>query len=117
MNTTPRGTLAKEAKVPADMAKARFRGALGVELRMQGCTYDELAVILEYSHRSAARKAVMRTIKERSDMAVDAYRVQRFLATEDTLGKSLPAALKGEPRALARCLRCIDERAMLFRIG
>ena len=88
-----------------------------MELRMQGCTYDELAVILEYSHRSAARKAVMRTIKERSDMAVDAYRVQRYLATEDTLGKSLPAALKGEPRALARCLRCIDERAMLFRIG
>ena len=63
--------------VPADIAKARFRGALAVELRMQGCSYDELAEILEYSHRSSARKAVMRTIKERSDMAVDAYLVQR----------------------------------------
>ena len=96
-----------------DMAKARYRGALAVELRMQGCTYDELAEILGYTHRSAARKAVMRTIKERADIAVDVYRVERYWAAERTHQQSWPAALRGDARALARCLRSFDERVFL----
>ena len=100
-----------------DQAKARYRGALAVELRMQGYTYDELAEILGYTHRSAARKAVMRTIKERANVAVDAFRVHRYLEIEDVHRRSLPAALKGDPRALARCLRASDERTELFGLS
>ncbi len=100
----------------ANDSMARFRGALAVELRMQGMTFDELAEVLGYTHRSAARKAVLRTIKERADVAVDVYRVQRYLEMEDIHKKSWPAALRGDPRALARCLRAMSERASITGI-
>jgi len=100
-----------------DRAKARYRGAQPVELRMQGLKYDELAEILGYTHRSAARKAVMRTIKERADVAVDAYRVDRYLQAEATHARSWPSALAGDPRALARCLRAMDERSDLLGLA
>lgn len=80
---------------------------------MQGRTYHELANILGYTHRSAARKAVMRTIEERCDAAVDAYRVHRYLACEDIHRRDFPLALQGNARALARCLRAARERTSL----
>ena len=82
-------------------------------LRLEGLTYQELADALGYSHRSAARKAVFRTIKERSDMAVDAFKVMRFLELEERHRKSWVEALKGHPRALDRCLKAADERVAL----
>lgn len=97
-----------------DQAIAKFRGALAVELRAQGLTYSEIAEALDYRHRSAARKAAMRTIRERADVAVDVYRVHRYLDLEDIGQKSFPAALKGDPRALARCLRAAQDRLDLF---
>jgi hypothetical protein len=114
---TKQDTFAKEVPVPSDVAKARFRGALAVELRMQGCTYDELAEILGYTHRSAARKAVMRTIAERAHVAVDVYKVQRYMAAEELHQRSWPAALRGDARALARCLNAMGERMFVSGIG
>lgn len=96
-----------------DMALARYRGSVAVELRMQGMTYQELAEALGYTHRSAARKAVMRTIKERADMAVDAYRVQRFLELEERHRRSWVDALRGRPHAIKKCLKAADERLWL----
>lgn len=96
-----------------DSAAARYRGVLAVELRMEGWTYDELAQLLGYTHRSAARKAVMRTIKERADVVVDAYRLQRYLESELVHRRSWSMALKGDAKALARCLRAAKERATL----
>jgi len=97
-----------------DPAIAQFRGALAVELRAQGLTYADIADVLQYRHRSSARKATMRTIRERADMAVDVYRVQKYLRLEDDTRGSLPPALRGDARALARCLRASRERVNLF---
>ena len=99
------------------MATARFRAALAVELRVQGFTYEELAQTLGYSHRSAARKAVMRALAERVGVAVDLYRVQRYLDLEEATERSMPLALTGDTRALARCLRSSSERIELFGLG
>jgi len=97
-----------------DPAIAQFRGALAVELRAQGMTYADIADALHYGHRSAARKATMRTIRERAGTAVDVYRVQRYLDLEDVTRRSVPPALRGDARALARCLRASRERVNLF---
>jgi len=96
-----------------DLALARYRGAVAVQLRLEGMTYQELAETLGYSHRSAARKAVMRTIKERADMAVDAYRVQRFLDLEESHRRAWIEAIRGHPGAITRCLKVSDERLRL----
>lgn len=88
-----------------------------MELRMRGYTYDELADTLGYQHRSSARKAVMRTVKERADLAVDLYRVHRYLVCEDILRRDFPLALRGDARALARCLRASGERMELHAGG
>lgn len=87
-----------------------------MELRMQGFSYSDLAETLGYTHRSSARKAVMRTIKERSDLAVDLYRVNRYLACEDIHRRDYPLALRGDARALARCLRASGERVSLVGV-
>jgi hypothetical protein len=97
-----------------DQAVAKLRGALAVELRAQGLTYSEIAETLDYRHRSSARKAALRTIRERADLAVDVYRVNRYFDLEDIGQRSFPAALKGDARALARCLRAAQERVELF---
>ncbi len=86
--TPKEDTFAKGEDMRHDPATARFRGALAVELRVQGMTYAEIADTLHYRHRSAARKAAMRTIRERADMAVDAYRVLRYLDLEDVQNAS-----------------------------
>lgn len=101
-------------QMPHDLALARYRGAIAVQLRLEGMTYQELAEVLGYTHRSAARKAVMRTIQERADMVVDAYRVQRYLELEDWHRRSWVDALRGRPKAINTCLKAADERTWLL---
>jgi len=66
-------------------------------------------------HRSAARKATLRTIKERADVAVDMYRITHLLDFEDAHARNYGPALTGVARALACCVRAMDERVMLTR--
>ena len=99
--------------MPHDMALARYRGAVAVQLRLEGHTYEELAATLGYTHRSAARKAVMRTIKARADMVVDAYRVHRYLELEEQHNRAWVDALSGRPQATKSCLKAADERLLL----
>jgi len=96
-----------------DPALARYRGAVAVQLRLEGHTYEELAVTLGYTHRSAARKAVMRTIKERADMVVDAHRVMRWMELEELHRRSWVDAIRGRTWAVNAYLRAADERVFL----
>ena len=93
MRDTQRDTSAGSSS-DHDQAKARYRGSLAVELRMRGLKYGE-----------------------RADVAVDAYRVDRYLQAEATHARSWPPALAGDPRALARCLRAMDERSDLVELA
>lgn len=100
-----------------DAAMARFRSALAVELRADGMTYADVAATLGYTHRSAARKAVMRALAERTGIAVDLYRISRLLDLEDTHERNFRPALAGDARALARCLRASSERIDLLGLN
>ena len=101
----------------ADTALARYRGAVAVQLRLEGYTYEELAQTLGYTHRSAARKAVMRTIDERAHMAVDAFRVMRYLELDDLQRRSWASALKGNHTSIKRCMNAGSERLRLHGIA
>lgn len=114
---TPKGTHWEGGVMRYDTAMARFRGVLAVELRAEGYSYDDLAEILGYTHRSAARKAVMRTLASRTDIAVHSYLVNRLLALDQDHRRSWVPALNGDSRALARCLRVGQERINLLGMG
>lgn len=97
-----------------DRALARYRGAVGLELRLRGLTYAAIAEIVGYHDKSGARKAVHRCISERAGMAFDAYRVQRFLELEDIHRKRWADAIAGRPAAAKRLLDAADERLTLM---
>ena len=97
-----------------DKALARYRGAVGLELRLRGMTYADIAEVVGYYDKSGARKAVHRCITERAAMAFDAYRVERFLELEDIQRKGWADALQGQPAATRRLLAASDERLTLM---
>lgn len=100
-----------------DRARARYRGAVGLELRLRGLTYAAIAEIVGYHDKSGARKAVHRCISERAAMAFDAYRVQRFLELEDLHRKGWADAIAGRPAATKKLLNAADERLTLMGLG
>lgn len=100
-----------------DRARAEYRSALGVELRIQGHSYEELAELLGYADRSGARKAVMRAVKSRRNHAVDLYRIHRMYVCEDIQRLHWPRAIRGDARALAKVLRAGLERVELSGVA
>lgn len=100
-----------------DKALARYRGAVGLELRLRGWSYSDIAEAVGYYDKSGARKAVHRCITERAAMAFDAFRVQRFLELEDIHRKGWFDAIEGHPRATKRILAAADERLSLMGMG
>ena len=100
-----------------DKATAKYRAAVGLELRLRGLTYAEIAEVVGYYDKSGARKAVHRLIDQRSAMAFEAYRVHRFLDLEDQQRKAWVSALAGSRRAIDHCLKAADERIALGGMG
>lgn len=96
-----------------DKAIAKYRGAVGLELRLRGWTYEEIAEAVGYYDKSGARKAVYRCITERADMAFQSYRVMRFLELEDLQRRSWVDALAGSAQATNKVLKAADERLSL----
>jgi hypothetical protein len=105
--------------VPTPKANARAirqneKDASAVRLRLGGHTFDEIAVKLGYTHRSAAAKAVGRamaaTIQEPTD-ELRRIEVERL----DAMLKALwPAAQAGKWLAVDRILAVMDRRARLL---
>jgi predicted transcriptional regulator len=97
-----------------DPVVARWRGVQALELRARGWTYSEIAKELGLSHRSAARKAAVRVLRERAGVAVDVYRVAELLQTDFALSQSWDAALSGDDRAIAVCAQAVAARSMVI---
>ncbi len=96
-----------------DKALAKYRAAVGLELRLRGMTYAQIAETVGFYDKSGARKAIHRLIDERASMAFEAYRVQRFLDLEDQQRRSWTKALSGDRKALEKCLGAAEERMAL----
>ena len=93
------------------VAERRMRA---VELAATGLDYSQIAAELGYSHRSAARKAVVAVLQARIVEAADQLReleVQRL----DGLQRALwDRALAGEQRAVDSIVRIIQARVKLL---
>ena len=90
------------------------RHTQAVQLAASGLSYDVIAQRLGYTHRSAARKAVVGALQARTVEAVDELReleVQRL----DGLQRALwERALGGEQRAVDSVVRIITARVKLL---
>jgi hypothetical protein len=100
-----------------DKALAKYRAAVGLELRLRGMTYAEIAETVGFYDKSGARKSIRRLIDQRASMAFEAYRVQRFLDLEDKQRQSWVQALNGNHEAFTACLKAADERVALSGLG
>jgi hypothetical protein len=58
-----------------DLAKAAARRAQAVRLRLSGATYEQIAQVAGYSHKAAARNAVMRALTKVEAESVSELRV------------------------------------------
>jgi hypothetical protein len=96
-----------------DKTLAMYRAAVGLELRLRGMTYAQIAETVGFYDKSGARKSIRRLINQRASMAFEAYRVQRFLDLEDQQRQSWTQALNGNQDALKSCLTAADERVAL----
>ena len=99
--------------VRSDRARASFRAAVAVELRLAGAGYDEIAQELGFTKRSGAWKAVQRALRQRSATAVDRYRMTRYAELEDVHRRWWPAAVAGDLAAVNRVLSASSERSAL----
>ena len=99
-----------------DRARAQYRAAVAVELRMAGADYDEIARELGFAGRSGAWTAVQRALRQRSASAVDRYRMVRYAELEDIHRRWWPAALAGDLSAMGRVLAASSERSLLTNV-
>lgn len=85
-----------------------------VELAAQGATYDEIAATVGFSHRSAARKAVVAALEAVTVEGVHNYRTVE-LARLDALQNAVwEDAISGNMAAVDRVLRIIQARTRLL---
>jgi len=96
-----------------DKAIAKYRGAVGLELRLRGWTYTQIAEAVGYFDKSGARKAVNRCIEQRASMVFHAFQVHRFLELEDVHRLGWLDALGGKHSAREQVLKAADERVSL----
>lgn len=120
---TPHGKLVRRyVRVPArkltaemteKLIQTRERQAQALDLRRAGATFDEIARVLKYSHRSAARQAVMSAIERIGiEPAVDV--VAMDLMRLDEFQKRLTDAMrKGDLGVIPTLMNVMRERRAL----
>jgi len=97
-----------------DSAKARYRAAVAVELRMAGAEYADIAKELGYADKSGAWRAVQRSLKARTVDAVDRYRMVRYAELESIHRREWPLAMMDDFPAVDRVLKASRERVELL---
>lgn len=85
-----------------------------VELAAQGRTYDEIAATVGFSHRSAARKAVIAALSEVTVESVTNYRNVEIARLDALQAAIWPDALDGDVTAVDRVLKVIAARCRLL---
>jgi DNA-binding CsgD family transcriptional regulator len=98
---------------PGGSIAVRERERLAVELRVQGCTYDEIGARLGVSRRMASRivnRAIDRVLREPVSQLIDLES-----ARLDALWQAMwPQAMAGSARHAEVCVRICERRARLL---
>lgn len=103
-----------------DMARAAARRAQAVRLRLAGASYDQIAQVAGYSHKSSARQAVMRALDRMEQESVNELRAleNARLDADEVVLRSLinDAGLPAQRRiaAIDSRLRLAQRRARLY---
>ncbi|MGY4652497.1 hypothetical protein [Mycobacterium sp. URHB0021] len=92
----------------------RQRAMRAVELRVQGQTYVQIALALDYSDESGARHAVSRLLARREAESIDELRAVHSARLEGVLSSFWPAATAGDTDAARIVLRTLDSLAKLY---
>lgn len=99
-----------------DKARAKYRKAVAVEMRIQGFSYAEIAETLEFKDRSGAWRCVMRALEEREVTAVERYRITRYAQLERDRQRLWAQAELGDLDAINRIAHGIGERSSLLQV-
>lgn len=91
------------------------RQGRALELHLAGVTYDQIASMLGFGDRSAARKAVVREMARRRVGDTPAAAGELELARLDAMLRGLwPAARRGDVRAVDAVLRVQERRTTVL---
>ncbi len=96
--------------------RARARDLRAVELRLGGATFEEIARQVGYTHRSAAAKAVKRSLTREYEATagdLQALREQMHARYERLIHGSWQAAAAGDRNAVANVVALLDRIAKL----
>ncbi|GAB2637830.1 hypothetical protein GCM10027270_28350 [Nocardioides ginkgobilobae] len=89
----------------SDLASARYRAAVAVEMRLAGSSYDDISQALGFANRSGAWKAVDRTLGRIQDQKASAYFAETMNDLDMLHERAWAAAMAGDLKAIATCLR------------
>lgn len=93
---------------------AATRAMQALELRIGGATLDEIAKALNYTHPSAASKAIQRGLNARVSEAADEYRKLHVTRLEVLYMKFHSQAIQGNLSALKGCLQILLRESKLL---
>jgi hypothetical protein len=93
-----------------------YREARAVELSLQGLTYDQIAVELDYANRSGPWKAVRRCLARRADAAAHAHIAASLVDLDVIEERAWPRAVAGDLAASRIVLRAMEARMRLLEL-
>ncbi len=100
-----------------DRALAEWRKARAVELRIEGCGYDDIAREVGYANRGTAHRVVKKALSSRTAEGVDLLRAME-VARLDALQHSIwDRAMAGHVPSVRAVLKIIHERIALLGLS
>lgn len=96
------------------VANAKLKRLRAVEPLAKGCSYDEIARQVGFSHRGSAHRAVSRALAEREAEDIDNLRALECARLDALQTAHWPRALDGDVRAAAVVLRIMEQRSRLL---
>ncbi len=90
-----------------------FRGALRLELAIEGHTYDQIAAEVGYANRGTAYKVVQAALGARTVAGVDALRSVESARLNALQAALWPDAMAGDVSAVQAVLKIVMQRCRL----
>lgn len=93
--------------------KAAEKQAQAMELRKAGCTFEEIARQLGYSHHTGARNAVVAGLRRTLTEPAEELRTLQRERLRKLWLALYPRAIKGDEKAIDRCIRLHEQMVAL----
>lgn len=101
-------------QTPQELAAQREREHKAVQLALAGASYESIAQECGYANKGGAWKAVHRLLARVDEEDAERLREVEGARLDRLQAAHWPAALRGDVKAAAICLRILERRARLF---